>query len=131
MCALRLGSRLSEETGFGIVGGEDVGMRGQCRARAPVSLGGRSKSARALAKAASPTHLRFPEFQLWLESLLQAKGLLWPTASSLPFQGHTPPFSLAPPLRVGAGVLSPAQWVDKTGPSGSSNVPLLSLLPQP
>lgn len=78
-----------------------------------------------------PTHLRFPEFQLWLELLLQAKGLLWPTASSLPFQGHTPPFSLAPPLGVGAGVLSPAQWVDKTGPSGPFGVPLLSPLPQP
>lgn len=110
----RLGSRLGEETGFGIVGGEDLGRNeGQCRARARVSLGGRSKSARAPARAASPTHLRFPEFQLWLELLLQAKRLLWPTASTLPFQGHTPPFSLAPPLGVGAGVLSPAQWVDK------------------
>lgn len=96
-----------------------------------MSLGGRSKSAWALAKAASPTHLRFPEFQLWLELLLQAKGLLWPTASTLPFQGHTPPFSLAPPPGVGAGVLSPAQWVDKTDPSGLFTVPLLSLLPQP
>lgn len=111
-------------------------MRGQCRARAGVqrtqeSLGGRPKSARAPAKAASPTHLRFPEFQLWLELLLKAKGLLWPTAPTLPLQAHTPPFSLAPPLGVGAGVLSPAQWVDKTAPSGSSGVPLLTLLPPP
>lgn len=43
-------------------------MRGQCRAQ--VSLSGRSKSARALAKGTAPTHLRFPEFQLWLELLL-------------------------------------------------------------
>jgi hypothetical protein len=99
-----------------------VWEEGQCRAQ--VSLSCRSKSARALARGAAPTHLRFPEFQLWLEFLLQAKGPLWSAASTLPFR-HTPPFRLAPPLGVGARVLSPAQWlIRQSPPLVPSSVPL-------
>lgn len=77
------------------------------------------------------TYLKFPEFQLQLWLLLQAKEPLWSEGpleprpeGSLPLPAHTPPFSQGPAPQGGWGPGQPpphqwgaswlGSWVDKT-----------------